>query len=586
MPDEAQNASTFDEYAKEQFEKVVEKALNTAIYSVDTLSDETRPSRSVVLNLDAVGAPGASQWLLKQVIPNLFREKKYVSDRFFARVKAQQKAAQIAFAERAENKYMAFSMNSNSAVLRPRTSMAVYYPALYNRQSVDTRFALWHPTWYVGFFRDTRLELTGNAQTGNPASGRIEFRNGSNTVKIPLRFSGDQHLSDIIIAEWFDAEDGPIIDGRRIDNQFGGLEGWLLQWSKPWQRNQAYLYPNWHANTDVLDNVRIVMENGELLFHKMTIIYNGEPVLTFDGAIRAEPGYPADLTEPISTYRQSSLLYKRGRIHLRTPHYNPADIRDNAILRTAASQIGKAYSPKYNRVEWRKRDDGTFYDEPKNWCSKFKRWTILQNYEIEGLENTGGDTQTLSNWFRNEKGKLICFDPDLRWEYANLDKTVRTGAYVALRDCSHSAFFINWLKPVMNDDTTRPITDWSDLQEIDRKHRPSVDAEPGIFDPGVNVNWFRAIGGNQSKTVNIAVYGVFYLEPSAQSLRVIYECNGRAADKNPEEYPSRTTITCVYWCKYARLSGFRWYDGFVNLPLFDVSPKIIPEGRRFVRKYV
>jgi hypothetical protein len=451
-----------------------------------------------------------------------------------------------------------------------------------------------HPAWYLGFWRDTKIEIEFSSVKPFPtppiiprALAEVKLKFGSKpwNPEITANLTRDDHGTKTIwISRYFksgaikptriDEDDfGHVIEaGKKAEEQ--GTKGYLVVYNADLWRNQVAdrktTDGKWYIDTDLFDNIKLTVEAAaDIRIKRPRIMLNGVWVLNKKDPLTAAWVIAGrckrrHLDQMIKDYRGESNLLDISGI-TPGPRYDENAILWNAVVKKASGDIGQAWSPKYGG-EWSKYD-GEFDNSPRFWCSEFATWAIQA--KLPNIVHATGDdpnitTNDVKDWF-DQHGTYLCAGDD--WATANrrydeLGARVTIGSYVGVLMGGHSTVFLYWIG---RNGAARRHSKLNELTKDLFYTNPAEGAvEIGHFDPGADFNWFAVINGNSGGRVRALRYFCVINLCRARAHWLPYLLGKRASGfvgRSGELYHDQWSFNLVCWAT----GTYKWttyQDGF------------------------
>ena len=142
-----------------------------------------------------------------------------------------------------------------------------------------------------------------------------------------------------------------------------------------------------------------------------------------------------------ASFNPPKVLIKKERLdltnHIKHHRLSKINFSDNTILRTAALEIGKAWSPKYGG-EWLckiyPRGKRVWESDPKAWCTEFCRWVFRSATSYLDIPDNVNWHNEMAEWFM-ERGLYIDPNPDnINYcAFEDLGSRIQPGYYSRVR---------------------------------------------------------------------------------------------------------------------------------------------------------
>ena len=479
-----------------------------------------------------------------------------------------------------------------------------------------TPLNLQHPFWYLGFWAKTYVDISAAAYpdntnyTGVIGSVQIKFGNYADRPElVTALFQISDNL--VTISEEIDISGlvtyfgFPLVVVWNADQWVGHyVRDDQLPYNVGLVKEQAYT-PNRgtvlanrivsYFDPTLFDHVSVVLAVhapfDSCVITNIKIMLNSETILNNPYNISNENGAPptkVDLSNDISQFRKQTMIYNHpiGPID----NYDPAEIRNNPILKLAASQLGYSWCRKYGSV-WNsftfsrggKQSTG-WQPYPGYWCGHFASWAFwvegtlrrcVPGYPYLCPDDAGASRITdwflftdryfcpnskiwiffdwHNRWYVDNNGNEIAnvynaVRPYNRTDYRELGNLVKPGYYAYCR--GHAGLFLYWLDPNHNYGKLNAFHSngkWDPNQTAQNfllplNNAPNADGPPGPFFPDRDVNFFCMISGNLGNVVHarctVAVINLSQWDPEVIKYLIKQDKNQKKTLIIPWFYPS------------------------------------------------
>ena len=416
-----------------------------------------------------------------------------------------------------------------------------------------------HPPWYLGFWRDTYIEIEGVKLNPNknavlkfkfsdldeprPEINYVVTAEGENNHRIQIAdyfsIGGDEPFRGSGILK-------NLIGGRLEGDNISDPTGWLLVWNADtWKCQLARETINYHDYDfdgdygwedhdynyicqNLFDYITLSIGRGnEFEISSIKIVLNGVNIL--------KKSYPETqpFTRPVITpyqrlvldnliqsYKHNSLVHNHGAYSDNLNiGYNRSRILQNDIQIQVSKELGQSWSPKYApEARWEKDQGGNWATAPANWCADFSGWVIEKTHQNYSTDEVPFETIEFPDFFKRNS-TWIC---PSNTSYSDIGNIVQPGFLANVRHGGHCVNFLYWIDPGFYNGFS-----WNGMCLLDIYEQPkwnityadkiirfvndgiyklnysgvfgnssNLDPPPGRFIPEAPVNWFLVTNGN------------------------------------------------------------------------------------------
>jgi hypothetical protein len=402
-----------------------------------------------------------------------------------------------------------------------------------------------HPDWYLGFWRETRIDIAIDALPpySEPTVVHVNAKFGATGPSLSFDVLG--HLGSKEISTYrHHMPPWPLPWPDYLAHRTNPTAplGLLIVWNaRDWQGRWVY-DPELQAHyvdPDLFKHITFEFQaNRDATITSIQIISNDEEILSNSYLLRCpahrvvEYHTDADL----AVHRRGLLDWKpspeQASVHA------PFVIPPNPTLDIAAQEIGNAWSRKYGQV-WGRELAG-WDPHPGDWCGRFPSWAFGRAGLLKKAvpQDPWPDNPWYSNahaitdWFirnhryyfpnpivdiRDQYGYLLRRYAGPQTPYAKLGEAIQPGFYTYMR--GHAGIFLYWLQPPDDPVVYRGLNvfssrnRWSPNQTKEKifdildNHVPKVTDPPGRFHSDYDINFFRVMCGNAGNHVAASCFG-------------------------------------------------------------------------------